>query len=307
MVMSILDTPSYFARLLQPAAVAPATPLPSRASAGALPESDADMELQEVDLFVETEQPVNIQPMPIAKATQAAVAEPGDDAAMGKRIDPSVSPRQSALNPEIPAPTVHGKPALVSEQSLSSQPAPTEYRPAMHASKNAAEPDVLRMDSKRQTTHRTTALLDDVLRWVATPTQLPSADVPEAPAMDSLRPLSRLADPEDRPVPAALQPPPASVQAFRHPTLSSDRFPSGAPGTGRVAGGELPSEEVVRIAIGEIRVRIETPREIPREPPTETPRVSPPEMAASSHLSSGADASHAYSASGSLRRRCIHL
>lgn len=306
MVMSILDTPSYFARLLQPAAVAPATPLTSRASAGALAESDADMELQEVDLFVETEQPVNIQPTSIAKAAQAA-AEPGDHTAVGKRIDPSVSPRQSALNPEIPAPTVHGKPALVSEQCLSSQPAPTEYRPAMHASKNAAEPDVLRMDSKRQTTHRAPALLDEVLRWVATPTQLPSADVPEAPAMDSLRPLSLLADPEDRPVPAALQPPPASVQAFRHPTLSSDRFPSGAPGTGRVAGGELPSEEVVRIAIGEIRVRIETPREIPREPPTETPRVSPPEMAASSHLSSGADASHAYSASGSLRRRCIHL
>lgn len=306
MVMSILGTPSYFARLLQPAAVAPATPSPSRASAGALPESDADAELQEVDLFVETEQPVNIQPLPIAKATQAA-AEPGDHTAVGKRIDPSESPRQSALTPENPTPSVHGKPALVSEQSLSSQPAPTEYRPAMHASKNAAEPDVQRMDSKRQTTHRTTALLDDVLRWVAAPSQSPSAEQPEAPTINSLRPLSRLADPEERPAPAALQPPPASVQAFRHPTLSSDRFPSGTPGTGRMAGGELPSEEVVRIAIGEIRVRIETPREIPREPPPETPRVSPPEMAASSHLSSGADASHAYSASGSLRRRCIHL
>lgn len=305
--MSTFDTPSYFARLLQPAAVAPATPSPSRASAGALAESDADAELQEVDLFVETEQPVNIQPMPIAKATQAAAAEPGDDAAMGKRIDPSESPRQSALNPEIPNPTVHGKPALVSQQSLSSQPATTEFRPAMHASKNAAEPDLLRMDSKRQTTHRTTALLDDVLRWVAAPSQSPSAEQPEAPTINSLRPLSRLADPEEHPAPAALQPPPASVQAFRHPTLSSDRFPSGTPGTGRMAGGELPSEEVVRIAIGEIRVRIETPREIPREPPPETPRVSPPEMAASSHLSSGADASHAYSASGSLRRRCIHL
>lgn len=263
------------------------------------------MELQEVELFVDAESPLDDQPGKIVTALPFA-GEPGEVAADAKRIQPSRPQRQSDVIDETPVPPVHTGPVPASELNPSSLPAPTAARPGGHASDHTAEADLMQMDATHRTSDRA-PLLGEVLRWVATSPQAVTADGPPAPDRE-LPPLSRLADPEDRPVPAAL--PPAAVQAFRHPSRRRNAFRA-SPELGGWRGGELPNEEVVRIAIGEIRVRIEAPRESlresPREAATDTPRASPPEMGASTHLASVADTSHAYGASGSLRRRCIHL
>lgn len=317
MAMSASAMYPYFARLLRPAAVAPATMLqtllPGQAAHLTLPESAAEDDVQEVELFLEAVQPVTVQNETWSRASQPAVAEPGDEAADGERVERAESSRQSGVNTVNPVPPVHGNSALVSEQSTAPKPVPTAARPTARASDHMAEAEGLQVDSmvdsKVDSTHSTLPLLGEVLRWVATPAPAASADAPSASAMDDLRPLSPLTNPDDRPVQATLRQPVPTVQAFRHPPLSSDRFPSGTPGTGQMAGGELPTEQVVRIAIGEIRVRIEAARQSPHETPPETARISPPEMpsVAPSRLSSGADASHSFTASGSLRRRCIHL
>jgi hypothetical protein len=307
--MSSMDMPSYFARLRQPTVVAPAAQSQGGASQLAAPGAAAADDLLEVELFVDAEQSVNVQTGKFAKALQV-VREPGEYAAEDKCNVPSRPTRKSGGIAETLVPRVSASPVLASEQSPSPQPAPTEARPGGQASDRTAEADLMQIETTPRTTDQTSPRLGEVLRWVAASPQVDATDAASAPDID-LRPPSRLVDPEVRPAQAVLPPQPATVQAFRHPPLTSDRFPSGAQGAGRMAGRELPSEAVVRIAIGEIRVRIEAPRESPRESPRETrpetPRISPPEMAMPSHFSSGADASPSFTASVSLRRRCIHL
>lgn len=317
---------SYFARLVQPASPASAKLSPGAVTSLAKSTEHAnstDAVLSEVDLLLEFEHPENavfnsgVRPSSVAAAYPAPSGDSDERNARSNAIELAGLTRNQVTTsvPGMPGTALPSvtlpKPSETDRGGVTRLPEPAELvQPALNSG-NAAERDVIRKvslgDTKSRSTSNQVPLLDAVLSWIATEPQSVAnptlADDKSKSSTLNMRPESRPADPEDLPAQLPKGHPAAPVQANRRLTLSPDSHPSGFHPLGAVktAGGELQVEEVVRIAIGEIRVRVEPPQETQRGMPAEVPPATPIR-----HLSDS-DAASSFTVGGSLRRRCIHL
>lgn len=316
----------YFSRLLQPVTAASAKLSPDVVISLAEPSEHAnpsDATLAEIDLVVEFEHPANSLSNSGARLSRVAGVYPTTSRASDERnasshvAEPTgLTPNQvttpaSAVPETAPPSMTLPKPSETNQAGVERLPQPAEFAQTSPKPGNAAELEVMQKASsavaKTCSASRSLPLIDEVLNWIAAePQSIINTTLADEKSMSSalnMRPVLRSVDPEDLSAKIPNWHPVDPVQANRRPPLSPDSHPSGNQPRGAVkaAGGELHIDEVVRIAIGEIRVRVESP--------LESQHVMPYEAAPATPVRDGAatDAASSSSIGGSLRRRCIHL
>jgi hypothetical protein len=221
----------------------------------------------------------------LSPATRQADASPGAAGSLDSSASQSgrTSTSEAALESTTHASTspVRNSPAGVDTAHPSQSP--------------VSQPNLSKSDADSATPPAARDMLGQVLRWVATaPDHAASAHAEAATDNTTIvRPPMSSAFQSERQAQGVTMPP----QAARSPSLVPLSHPSGSNPLGaKTAGGQPVAalEEVVRLSIGDIRVRVEPPA---------APALAQPAQSATRATPSAA----AFATASGLRRRCIHL
>jgi hypothetical protein len=206
-------------------------------------------------------------------------------------------PRWSSTSDEVPE--LSTRPATAPVREHQAGPAPASGATAHLSQPQTARPDLAKPEAEATTPPAAREILGQVLRWVAASPDPAISSTTEVVANtpNIVRQPLQSAFSAEPPASGSNTPP----QAVRSPSLAPVSHPSGSTpsginpnGAGRTAAGEPVAalEEVVRLSIGEIRVRVEplaAPEPVQPAPSPAGPLASP------------------FATATGLRRRCIHL